>query len=214
MITLEHVTKSYPGRHGRHTVLKDISIEFPSDKSVGILGVNGAGKSTLLRILSGVEAPDSGTVTRRGRISWPIGFGGGFNASLTGEENCRFVSRIYDEDIDRVTSFAYEFSELGDFFYMPVRTYSSGMRSRLAFGLSMAIDFDCYLVDEVTAVGDRKFNQKCRAAFAQRRERSILLMVSHSMKTIRTYCDRYAVLNNGKIHLYDNLKVAERSYDG
>jgi capsular polysaccharide transport system ATP-binding protein len=214
MITLENVTKSYPVRHGRHVVLKDISIEFPTNKSVGILGVNGAGKSTLLRLLAGVETPDTGAIIRRGRISWPIGFGGGFNSSLSGEENCRFVSRIYDEDIDRVTSFAYEFSELGKFFYMPVRTYSSGMRSRLAFGLSMAIDFDCYLVDEVTAVGDKKFNQKCKAAFDERRERSIVLMVSHSMKTIREYCDHFAVLNNGKLRMFENLKVAERSYDG
>jgi capsular polysaccharide transport system ATP-binding protein len=214
MITLKHVSKSYPVRNGRHTVLNDISIEFPSDKSVGILGVNGAGKSTLLRLLAGVETPDTGSVIRRGRISWPLGFSGGFNGSLTGEENCRFVSRIYDEDINRVTSFAYEFSELGKFFYMPVRTYSSGMRSRLAFGLSMAIDFDCYLVDEVTAVGDRHFNRKCKAAFEERRGKSTLLMVSHSMGTIRQYCDHFAVLNNGKLRMFDNLGVAERSYDG
>lgn len=214
MITLENVTKSYPGRRGRHVVIDDVTLEFPTRTNVGILGVNGAGKSTLLRLLSGVETPDSGTITRKGRISWPIGFGGGFNGSLSGEENCRFVSRIYDENIDNVVTFAREFAELGDFFYMPVRTYSSGMRSRLAFGLSMAIDFDYYLVDEVTAVGDRRFNQKCQAAFNERRQRSSILMVSHNMKTIREYCDTCAVLNRGKLHLYGSVSAAAGNYHG
>jgi capsular polysaccharide transport system ATP-binding protein len=195
-------------------VINDVSIDFPTGTNVGILGVNGAGKSTLLRLLSGVEAPDRGKIVRKGRISWPIGFGGGFNGSLSGEENCRFVSRIYDEDIDRVTSFAHEFSELGDFFYMPVRTYSSGMKARLAFGLSMAIDFDCYLVDEVTAVGDRRFNQKCRAAFSERRKRSSILMVSHNMATIREYCDQCAVLNRGKVLMYGSVSEATGKYKG
>ena len=148
-------------------MLDQLSAVFEEGVSVGILGRNGAGKSTLLRILGGAEQPDSGRVIRKGRVSWPIGFSGGFNGSLTGEENARFVARIYDADIDRVIEFAKDFAEIGDYFQMPVRTYSSGMKARLAFGLSMAIDFDTYLVDEVTAVGDATFQERCREAFAE-----------------------------------------------
>ncbi len=214
MIHVENVTKSYPVAGQAHVVLNDISAEFPDGESVGILGRNGAGKSTLLRILAGIEAPDLGTVRRRGRVSWPIGFAGGFNPSLTGEENCRFAARIYDEDVDAVSAFTYDFSELGKFFFMPVRTYSSGMRGRLAFGLSMAIDFDCYLVDEITAVGDASFRTKCRQAFAERQEHASVLMVSHNMGTIRDYCSKFTVLQNGKLNFYDTIEAATRVYEG
>ena len=214
MIRVEDLTKSYPVAGQDHIVLDDISAEFPTGESIGILGRNGAGKSTLLRILSGIEAPDLGKVERCGRISWPIGFSGGFNPSLTGEENCRFAARIYDEDVDAVSAFTYEFSELEKFFFMPVRTYSSGMRARLAFGLSMAIEFDCYLVDEITAVGDSPFRAKCREAFAARRERASVLMVSHSMSTIRDYCPKFTVLEDGKLSFYDTIEAATRVYEG
>ncbi|MCA8972821.1 MAG: ATP-binding cassette domain-containing protein, partial [Planctomycetes bacterium] len=154
MIRLEGVTKAYRTTVGDHVVLDRIDADFPEAVSIGVLGRNGAGKSTLLRILGGAEQPDAGKVTRSGRVSWPIGFAGGFNSSLTGEENCRFVARIYDADLDEVIESTRAFADIGAYFRMPVRTYSSGMRARLAFGLSMAIDFDTYLVDEVTAVGD------------------------------------------------------------
>lgn len=214
MIHVENITKSYPVAGQAHVVLNDISAEFPDGVSVGILGRNGAGKSTLLRILAGIEAPDLGTIRRRGRVSWPIGFAGGFNPSLTGEENCRFAARIYDEDVDAVSAFTYDFSELGKFFFMPVRTYSSGMRGRLAFGLSMAIDFDCYLVDEITAVGDAPFRAKCREAFAVRQEDASVLMVSHNMATIRDYCTKFTVLQDGKLNFYDTIEAATRVYEG
>ncbi len=212
MIELHNVYKSYATLAGPNVVLDNVSIAFSERESVGILGRNGAGKSTLLRIVSGVEFPDSGQVHRTGRISWPIGFSGGFSASLSGEENCRFVARIYGEDVDRVVGATREFAELGTYFYMPVRTYSSGMRARLAFSLSMAVDFDIYLVDEITAVGDKGFQEKCRRAFAARQERSSVIIVSHSLPTIRSYCKRCAVLEKGKLQLFDTVKEAAAVY--
>jgi capsular polysaccharide transport system ATP-binding protein len=213
MIELRHISKSYRTAKGNNLVLDNVSAVFPSGENFGILGRNGVGKSTLLRIISGVEMPDYGEVLRKGRISWPLGFSGGFNGSLSGEENCRFVARIYGEDIDRVVEFAMEFSELGHYFHMPIRTYSSGMKARLAFGLSMAIDFNIYLVDEVTAVGDKRFQQKCRDAFGERQARSSVFMVSHNIKTISQYCKRAAVLDRGKLTLYDSIKEARQHYD-
>jgi capsular polysaccharide transport system ATP-binding protein len=212
MIELSHVTKSYATTRGEHVVLDDVCVRFERGTNIGILGRNGAGKSTLLRVVAGVEAPDVGEVVRQARVSWPIGFSGGFNGSLSGEENCRFVARIYGEDVDGVVEFARAFADIGEYFYMPIRTYSAGMRARLAFGVSMAIDFDVYLIDEVTAVGDAAFADKCRAAFAERRTRSTVIMVSHSMKTIQNYCDRCGVITHGSLKLYDSLASAARAY--
>jgi capsular polysaccharide transport system ATP-binding protein len=213
VIELAHVTKAYATPHGLRTVLDDISCTFGERESVGVLGKNGAGKSTLLRMLGGAEMPDYGKILRKGRVSWPIGFAGGFVGSLTGAENCRFVARIYDADVHEVIEKTREFAEIGDYFDMPIRTYSSGMRARLAFGLSMAIDFDVYLVDEVTAVGDKRFQAKCREAFREREARSSVIIVSHQMKTIREYCSRCAVLWNGKLTFYDDLDEAQSMYE-
>jgi capsular polysaccharide transport system ATP-binding protein len=177
------------------------------------LGRNGAGKSTLLRIIAGIELPDHGEVIREGRLSWPIAFSGGASTALSGEENCRFVARIYGENVDRVVGFARDFADLGEYFYMPVRTYSSGMRARLAFAMSMAIEFDVYLVDEVTGVGDSRFQAKCREAFRQRRTRSSVIIVSHNMATIRQYCQRCAVLDHGTLRLFDDIDEATRVYE-
>lgn len=212
MIELKNVTKTYMTHAGEHVVLDRVDTIFPARVSVGVLGRNGAGKSTLLRILGGAEQPDSGQVVRHGRVSWPIGFAGGFHGSLTGEENCRFVARIYGADVDEVVEFARGFAEIGHYFNEPVRTYSSGMRARLAFGLSMALDFDTYLVDEVTAVGDRVFQEKCRRAFAERRERSSVIIVSHQLATIKEYCDRFALLRRGKLTMFDDIAEVERLY--
>ena len=212
MIELHGVTKAYRVGAGEHVVLDRIDAIFPDRVSVGILGRNGAGKSTLLRILGGAERPDAGKIVRHGRVSWPIGFSGGFNGSLTGEENCRFVARIYGADVDEVVEFARGFAEIGKYFAMPVRTYSSGMRARLAFGLSMAIDFDTYLVDEVTAVGDKSFQDTCRDAFAERRERSSVIIVSHQLSTIKQYCDRYALIRRGRLHFFDDIDEVAKLY--
>jgi capsular polysaccharide transport system ATP-binding protein len=212
VIEMRDVTKAYRTQHGEHVVLDRLSIAFAARENVGILGKNGAGKSTMLRILGGAEHPDAGKVIRRGRISWPIGFAGGFNGSLSGEENCRFVARIYDADVDEVVEHTRVFAEIGDYFHEPVRTYSSGMRSRLGFGLSMAIDFDVYLVDEVTAVGDKPFQEKCRRAFADRRAKSSVVMVSHSLGTMADYCTRFVLLVDGQIEIFDDLKIVEKEY--
>ncbi len=212
MIELKDVTKAYRTHAGDHVVLDRVSAVFPQRVSVGILGKNGAGKSTLLRILGGAEQPDAGRIVRSGRVSWPIGFSGGFHGSLTGEENCRFVARIYGADIDEAVEFARGFAEIGNYFNEPVRTYSSGMRARLAFGLSMALDFDTYLVDEVTAVGDRSFQDKCKLAFAERRERSSVIIVSHQLSTIKEYCTKFALLRRGKLTMFDDIDEVERLY--
>jgi capsular polysaccharide transport system ATP-binding protein len=213
MIEVRHVSKAYPMRHGMNQVLNDISLTFATGENMGILGRNGSGKSTLLRILAGIEQPDSGEIIRQRRVSWPLGFSGGFNGSLTGEENSRFVARIYGTDVSRVSRFAQDFSELHQYFYMPVRTYSTGMKSRLAFALSMAIDFSVYLIDEVTAVGDKPFQNKCREAFRERRGRSSLIMVSHNLGTIKQFCDRCAVLINGQLHICESINEAEQRYE-
>ena len=212
MIELRDVTKIYATRHGPNVVLNGVNAVIPKLTNYGILGRNGAGKSTLLRILAGVEFPDRGRLIRKGTVSWPIGFNGGFNGSLTGIENCKFVARIFGKDVDDMAAFALEFSELGAYFEMPVKTYSSGMKSRLAFALSMAVEFDYYLVDEVTAVGDFTFQAKCRAAFEERSDRSSVIMVSHSMKTIRTYCQQCGVLSNGQLIHFDSVDDAATYY--
>ena len=160
MIALEHVYKSYPLKEGRNLVLNDVNLRMEEGKNIAILGLNGAGKSTLIRIIGGAEAPDRGRVIRTSRVSWPIGFAGCFHGSLSGRENLRFVSRIYGADIRKVTEYVENFAELGPYLDMPVKTYSSGMRSKLAFGLSMAIQFDFYLIDEAFSVGDAPFRKK------------------------------------------------------
>lgn len=212
MIKLENITKVYETNVGSHVVLHDVSFDVPLGSSLGILGKNGAGKSTLLRIMGGAELPTSGKVTRGSRVSWPIGFSGAFHGSLTGEENCRFAARIYAQDIDRVVDETRAFADIGKFFYVPVHTYSTGMRARLAFGLSMSINFDVYLVDEVTAVGDRSFRNKCNLALKARRKRGSLVVVSHNMRTIRYLCDRCAVLDRGVLTVYETVDEAEKVY--
>ena len=215
MIELSRIRKSYRLPHGkRRDVLHDVSITFRPGVNMGILGLNGQGKSTLIRIISGAERPDSGTVTRQGRVSWPIGFTGGFNGSLTGRENLRFTSRIYGADIREVTDFVEAFSELGPYMDMPVKTYSSGMRSKLAFGLSMAIGFDFYLIDEAYSVGDASFRAKAEKLFEARKADATLVVVSHSVATIRKNCDRAAVLHNGLLSEYETLGDALRVYTG
>lgn len=213
MIELRHITKSYKTPFGPNVVLDDITVTIPTGESLGILGQNGAGKSTLMRIIGGAELPDSGEVIRRARLSWPIGFAGGFNGSLTGEDNCKFVARIYSQDIERVIDETREFAEVGKYFYMPVRTYSSGMKARVAFGLSMAIDFDVYLVDEVTAVGDKRFKEKCASVFEARRERSSIIMVSHSMQILRDQCKRGALLSKAGFEVFDDIDDAIAAYE-
>ncbi len=212
MIELHNVSKSYRAGQGWNRVLDDITVTFPKGKNVGILGLNGAGKSTLLRLIGGVEPPDRGTIRREGRVSWPIAFMGGFPGTLTGRENALFVSRLYGAEPGEVEAFAEDFAELGGYFDIQVRTYSSGMRARLGFAVSMAVEFDCYLVDEAIEAGDWRFRAKCSRAFRERSERSTVIMVSHNEETIRRNCDVGAVLSGGKLTLYDDIKEAIAVY--
>lgn len=212
MIILENVSKTYRVRDRRNVVLDNINLTFPLGTNIGILGRNGAGKSTMMRIIGGSELPDSGRVIRKGRVSWPIGFSGGFHGSLTGRENMRFTCRIYGAPIHEVAAFVEDFAGLGRYIDMPIKTYSSGMRSKLAFGLSMAIGFDYYLIDEVTAVGDAAFKKKCEATFNARKTSSTLIVVSHSIATIKKHCDVAAILDKGQLLFFDDIDKAIRCY--
>lgn len=213
MIRLVDVCKAYRVGNRHRIVLDHLNVDFVPGTSVGILGRNGAGKSTLIRILGGASYPDSGTVERTSRISWPIGFRGCFHGSLTGRANLRFVCRIYGADIGEVTRFVEDFSELGDYMDVPVKNYSSGMMAKLAFGLSMAIGFDFYLIDELTAVGDASFKAKSKAVFDERKKSSTLIVVSHSVSTIKQHCDMAGVLDQGKITFYDKINDAVARYE-
>lgn len=212
MIALQHVSKYYPTPKGKHVVFEDVNLQIEEGRNFGLLGLNGAGKSTMVRIIGGAEPPSRGRVIRNSRVSWPIGFSGCFHGSLTGRENLRFVSRIYGANIKNVTEYVEDFAELGDYMDMPVRTYSSGMRSKLAFGLSMAIGFDFYLIDEAYSVGDATFRKKADQALADRTKSATLIFVSHSLVAVRQNCICGAVLDNGKVTYYPNIEDAIQSY--
>ncbi|HAN1961797.1 TPA: ABC transporter ATP-binding protein [Escherichia coli] len=215
MIKIENLTKSYRTPTGRHYVFKDLNIEIPSGKSVAFIGRNGAGKSTLLRMIGGIDRPDSGKIITNKTISWPVGLAGGFQGSLTGRENVKFVARLYakQEELKEKIEFVEEFAELGKYFDMPIRTYSSGMRSRLGFGLSMAFKFDYYIVDEVTAVGDARFKEKCAQLFKERHKESSFLMVSHSLNSLKEFCDVAIVFKNSYIiGYYENVQSGIDEY--
>lgn len=214
MIRFEGVTKRYRLKGGQKSILENASFEIPRGRSLGVLGINGAGKSTLLRLISGNELPDRGRVIRKDvSISWPLGFADSFHGSLSGRENLKFACRVYHKDVDEVTSYVEDFSDLGKHIDMPVRTYSSGMKARLAFGLSMSFNFDVYLVDEITAVGDATFRAKCTAAFAEKLEKSDIIMVSHSMNTLKQYCKAGCLLGGGAISFFDTINDAIASYE-
>ncbi len=213
MIKLDRVFKFYRTGGVLKIVLDHVSTRFESGFSYGLMGVNGAGKSTTMRLIAGTELPNSGRVKRDVRVSWPLGFAGGFHPQMTGRENVKFVARIYGADVRKTLDFVEDFSEIGDYMEAPVRTYSSGMMARLSFGLSMAIDFECYLIDEITAVGDARFQARCVETFTERRKRADIIMVSHSMQTIKDYCDRGGVLVDGQIMMFADLDVAIETYN-
>lgn len=212
MIRLEDICKTYVLEGVRQTVADRINVVFPTGVSVGLFGRNGAGKSTLLRIIAGTIKPTSGRVVSDGTISWPVGFAGSFHGDLTGAQNTRFIARVYGVDTDALTGFVEDFAELGPHFHMPFRTYSSGMRSRLAFGVSMGIRFDTYLVDEVTSVGDAAFRQKSEEVFHARMRDSGAIVVSHSMELMRRICTMGMVLEKGELIVFDNVEHAIRRH--
>lgn len=212
MIAVEHVSKRYRTRQGWKTVLDDISFSLQKGEKIGILGRNGAGKSTLIRLLSAVESPTEGEIRRTMSVSWPLAFSGAFQGSLTGMDNLRFICRIYNVDIDYVRQFTEEFSELGTYLHEPVKRYSSGMKARLAFALSLAVEFDCYLIDEVIAVGDSRFADKCKHELFERRKDRSIILVSHSERAMKEYCDHAMVLDAGKLYQFDNMNLAYDFY--
>lgn len=211
--TFDNLSKSYPLKGGGNKVVfKQQSLSIPR-KNIGIMGINGAGKSTLVRLIAGSDLPTTGKIHRHVNISWPLALSAGFNGSLTGIENLRFVCRIYNRDIEQVTDFVTEFSELGKALHQPVKTYSSGMRGKLNFGLSIAFNFDCYLVDEVLAVGDKTFQEKSKKAFEERLKNSNILLVSHVAGKIKEYCDAAYVLKDGMMNYYDDVDDASKAYN-
>ena len=213
MIALDAVSKTYRTRQGgRRIVLDQVSAEFPDGCNVGVLGANGAGKSTLIRLLAGSEMPDRGRIRRDGRVSFPLGYGGTFHGALSGRENVTFIARVYGAALRPTVDYVADFSELGSYYEMPVNTYSAGMRARLAFGACLAIDFDTYLIDEVTEIVDERFRRKCAHAFRERLRRSDIILVTHNSRTIRQYCERGAVLAGGELSLYDDVTNALDAY--
>lgn len=213
MIRLVGVAKTYSIRSGPVRVLDDVDLVVGPGEHVGILGRNGAGKSTLIRMISGAEMPTAGTIERGMSVSWPLAFGGAFQGSLTGFDNLRFICRVYGVDPAHKEGFVEDFSELGVYLREPVKTYSSGMRARLAFAISMVIEFDCFLIDEIIAVGDARFHEKCRVELFEKRATSAKIIVSHDSGYIRDHCSRAAVLSGGKLHHYATLDESFAFYE-
>jgi len=198
MIICENISKSYRVGHGFRHVLRDVNLEIAPSDRIAFLGRNGAGKSTLIKLLGGVELPTSGTIRRKMTVSWPLGFNGGFQGSLTGYDNARFIARIYGKPYDFVKAFVEDFTELGRQLSQPVKTYSSGMRARLAFALSLSIDFDCYLIDEIILVGDGNFRAKCQHELFEKRADRAFILASHDMGVIREFCNRAVLVRDGQ----------------
>lgn len=208
MISLIDVCRSYPVRHGRVQILKDINFRVDRGQKVGILGGNGAGKSTLIRLISGIECPDSGKIERTMRVSWPLAFSGAFQGTLTGIDNMRAICRIYDVGFDQSIEFVEEFSQLGRYLKEPVKVYSSGMRARLAFALSMMVDFDCYLIDEIAVVGDSRFQVRCQEELFVKRKDKAIIIVSHDPGYLKSHCEVGYVLVKGELKHFGSVENA------
>lgn len=215
MIELNNLTKSYVTPKGKHYVFKNLNAVLPENKSVALLGKNGAGKSTLLRVIGGIDYADEGEVITNKSISWPVALSGGFQGSLTARQNIRFVARLYvsnEDEVEQVVNFVEEFAEIGKYFDMPIKSYSSGMRSRIGFGLSMAFNFDYYLLDEVGAVGDASFRKKSQALLDELKQNSNIIMVSHDLKDLTRNCDVAFLVRDGKAEYFDDIQEAVEVY--
>lgn len=212
ILEFKNVSKHYVTPKGIVPIINNTSFKIEKGDNFGVLGLNGAGKSTTLRMIAGSELPSSGSVRRFVKFSWPLGFSGSFNGSLSGEENLRFACRIYGVPIEETLSYVYDFTELGKKLKQPLKTYSSGMRQKLAYGLSMAIDFEVYLIDETLAVGDKRFRKKCDLVFAEKAKHSNLILVSHDMNTIKKYSDKIMLIHEGNTTIYDDVDEAISMY--
>lgn len=214
MISFEDVSKTYHGRNLRKQVFSNLSFQIRRGQSVGICGANGAGKSTLMRLIAGIEQPTTGKILRQMKTSWPIGYASCFSGSMTGADNARFIAKLYRQPADELIQYVEDFAQLGPYLHQPVRTYSAGMNARLAFGVSLAINFDCYLIDEVTGAGDERFRAKCEEALQARRDSGTLIMTSHDPHTLQQYCERGAVLYAGNLTFYDSVAEACEVHHG
>jgi capsular polysaccharide transport system ATP-binding protein len=213
MIRITNLVKRYHTRQGESTVLDHINFQIAPGEKVGILGRNGSGKSTLIRLISGAERPTSGKVTRSMSVSWPLAYSGAFQGSLTGIDNLRFICRVYGTTTEDKIPFVSEFSELGKYLREPVKTYSSGMRARLAFAISMVVEFDCFLIDEVIAVGDSRFHEKCHCELFEKRNDRAMILVSHDPGYIRAHCQRASVLVRGNLISFNDIEEAFDYYN-
>ncbi|MCY1669388.1 ABC transporter ATP-binding protein [Rhizobium sp. SL86] len=211
-IAIVDLVKRYQTPMGERTVLDKISFTIRPGEKIAVLGQNGAGKSTLVKLVSGVEPPTSGTIHRGMSLSWPVGFSGGFENAMTGHDNIRFIARVYGVPVEKAVAIVDDFAELGRLLHMPMATYSSGMRTRLAFGLTLAVEFDCFLIDEVIAVGDQRFQRKCHDELFVKRKHCAMILVSHDVNTIRNYCNRALVLKSGRGRVFDDLDLALSIY--
>ena len=212
MLSVEHVSKVYETRRGSHKVFDDISFTLERGRNIGILGRNGAGKSTMIRLISGAERPTTGRIRRGMRVSWPLAFAGAFQGNLTGLDNLKFICRVYGVPYKPLVPFVEEFTELGEFFREPVMHYSHGMATRLAFALSMAIEFDCFLIDEAMVVGDARFHERCHYELFQKRKDRAFILVSHDANAIKTYCENAVVLYEGRLHTFPSVDAAYAFY--
>ena len=213
MILVENVSKVYRTRQGARTVLDRVNLRLDRGRNIGIVGRNGAGKSTLIRLLSGAERPSSGRIQRQMSVSWPLAFGGAFQTHLTGLDNLKFVCRVYGVDYKPLVPFVEQFTELGVYFREPVHHYSHGMLTRLAFALSMAIEFDCFLIDEAMVVGDARFHERCHVELFEKRRDRAFILVSHDAGVIRQYCERACVLVDGRLHEFPSVDEAYAFYE-
>lgn len=215
MFEVQNITKSYLTPRGRRYVFRDLSFKIPPSKNIGLIGRNGSGKSTLMRLLGGADTPDRGRIIADRSISWPVGLSGGFQGSMSGRENVKFVCRVYGAIGPRmreVIAYVQNFADIGKWFDEPVRSYSSGMRSRLAFGLSMAFDFDYYLIDEIMSVGDAHFKRKSTAVFNEKMKKSNIVLVSHSMEDIRKLCNLVLYVTDGTVQIFDDVEAGIAAY--
>ncbi|WP_330926380.1 ABC transporter ATP-binding protein [Candidatus Sororendozoicomonas aggregata] len=215
MIIFDNVTKYFPTPQGKHYILKDVTLNLPGNKNIGVFGANGSGKSTLMNLLAGVDFPNKGRIRIPGNVSWPLGLSG-YQGSMTGRENAEFICRVYGKsaaEVKEKLTFIKAFSEIGEAFEMPLKTYSSGMRSKFSFAVSMAFDFDYYLIDELTSVGDRRFKQKCNAVFNEKKSRANFLFVSHNLNELKRQCDIGIFIKDGKIHVHHSIDDAIAAYN-
>jgi len=216
MIELKNVTKYFQTKKGKNYTLKNVTVTIPSHTNIGILGRNGAGKTTLMKMLGKIEFPNKGKIYSSNSFSWPMGLGGGFAGNMTGRANIKFVCRLHGkthDEMQEIITAVKEFSELGKYFDMPIKTYSSGMKARLSFGLSLMFDFDYLLIDETLSVGDTRFKKKSKEALMAKIKTCSILLVSHDMKTLQSLCDAGIVVNDGNMQYYSDIDDAVKEYE-